>query len=68
VKPNIIKAVDAYGKDVVIDKDQYVKGVRTQITLYTETGIRLCDWHLRMRWNKPSTIHRANIATAYVDE
>ena len=50
------------GDVLAVSRAQYEAG-RTQLSIYTATGKRLCDYYETMRWGRrPTTLHRANIA------
>ena len=58
---DLITVRDVYGALHRISREQYQSG-RMQLSRFTATGMRFCDWHAQMGWRGQSTtLHRENI-------
>jgi hypothetical protein len=57
------EVIDVYGDRHIVDRAALESEGRTQIPLYTKSGVKLADYYASMKWwGKCTTIHRENIA------
>lgn len=60
--PITMKVRTRHGDTLIVSREHYDRG-KTQLPIFTSTGMRLSDYHDRMGWRaKATTLHRENIA------